>query len=166
MSNTKYEAELYIITRERVDAKGNPIGDVERINIPVHSFEVEGGANRKINLTSTDEMSISSEFEQARAHANFIFYVPPTKDFLAVKLMNLSTTNFQLFDFTFVVSAYSNGKMIKTLRIISEMASFREAPTPVGNTPPLLMVKVRLVKPDLMHGQYDPKRKIIVHQKI
>ncbi len=167
MSNMKYEAELYIITKQGTDTKGNPVGNpVERINVPVHSFEVEGGASRKINLTSTNESSISSEFEQARTHTNFIFYIPPTKDFLAVKLISLSTPNWQLFEFTFVVNTYSKGKKIQTLRITSEMASFREPPAPIGSTPPLLMAKVRLVRPELLHGQLDPKRKIIVHKKI
>jgi hypothetical protein len=163
----KYEAELYIITRgDQMNKNGNPVV-VERIDIPVHSFEVEGGANRKINLASTDEVSISSEFEQARAHTNFIFYVPPTKDFLALKLMNLSVAgNWQVFHFTFAVHVYSRGKKIQTLRIMSEMASLREPPTPIGKTPPLLMTKVRLVRPEMLHGQYDPKLKKIIHKKI
>ena len=167
MSKMKYEAELYIITREgQKDKNGNPVA-VERIDIPVHSFEVEGGANRKINLASTDEVSISSEFEQARAHTNFIFYIPPTRDFLSVKLMNLSTAgSWQLFDITFVINIYSRGKKIQTLRIMSEMASLREPPTPVGSTPPLLMAKVRLVRPEMLHGQFDPKLRKIIHKKI
>jgi hypothetical protein len=158
----KYQAELYIITREDQSKDHN----VERIDIPVHSFEVEGGANRKINLSAATEFSIASEFEQARTYTNFIFYIPPTKDFLALKLLGLSGKNFQLFEFTFVVSMYANGRKIQTLRITSEMASFREPPTPTGGKPPLLMAKVRLVRPELLHGHYEPKLKRIINQEI
>ena len=155
----KYKAELYIITR--MDQS-----NIERIDIPVHSFEVEGGANRKINLNAADDVSISSEFEQARTFGNFILYIPPTKDFLALKLLGLSGNNYELFEFTFVVSMYSSGRKIQTLRITSEMASFREPPIPIGSKPPLLMAKVRLVRPEILHGHFDPKLHRIIHQKI
>jgi hypothetical protein len=168
MSKFKYQAELYIITREQVDHKGHPVDiPIERINIPVHSFEVEGGANRKIDLTSASETSISSEFEQARIYTNFIFYIPPTKDFMVVKLINLSSgKNSQLFEFTFVVSTLSNGKVIQTLRMTAEMASFRESPSPIGSTPPLLMAKVRLVSPKLLYGHFEPKMRRLIHTEI
>ncbi len=46
MSNLKYE--LYIFTKQTTDLQGNTVGTVERLDIPVHSFEVDGGASRKI----------------------------------------------------------------------------------------------------------------------
>jgi hypothetical protein len=161
----KYKAELYIITHQQTDKDGKIIRDVERINIPLHSFEVDGGANRKIELNSADEISVSSEFEQARVHKNIIFYVPPTKDFLAVKLVDIGRTP-EWFDITLVISIFSNGKLIKALRFSSGQAWFSRTPAPEGKTPPLLKGIVRFHESQLLHGQFDPKLKKFVHRAI
>ncbi|MEW6129657.1 MAG: hypothetical protein AB1757_21635 [Acidobacteriota bacterium] len=156
----KYVSDLHIIIREQQKIP------VERWDIPVHSFEVEGGANRMINLKSTDEISISSEFEQARMHKNIIFYIPPTKDFLGVKLVGLRDNTLVLFELTFAISVYSGNRMTQMLRITSEFSSVRETPTPVGGTPPLLQTKIRLVRPQLFYGKFDTQRKKMVHKEI
>ncbi|HVE58346.1 MAG TPA: hypothetical protein VNB22_16055 [Pyrinomonadaceae bacterium] len=167
MSKTKYESELYIVTHQQLDKNGKPTGKgIDIITIPVHSFEVEGGANRKINLTSTTEGVVFSEFEQARNYQTLIFYVPPTKDFLGVKLMNLAGANWQPFDFCFTVNVFSNGKVTQYLTLSSRAASIRETPVPVGGTPALLMVKVRIVRPDLMYGHLDPKTKEMINDSM
>jgi len=167
MSKTKYESELYIVTQQQLDAKGKQtVKGTDIITIPIHSFEVEGGANRKINLTSATEGVIFSEFEQARNFQTLIFYVPPTNDFLGVKLMNLAGANWQPFDFCFTVSVVSNGKRTQTLTLSSRAASIRENPVPVGSTPALLMVKVRVVRPDLTHGHLDPKTKEMINDSM
>lgn len=111
MSNLEYKSYLIITYCPSRKSDEKP----EIISIPVHYFEVEGGASRKIDLTSTGEFSIATEFEQARIYSNFIFYIPPTKDFLAAKLINLSDTKGKHFNFSFSVSVYSEGK---TLRIV------------------------------------------------
>jgi hypothetical protein len=167
MSKTKYESELYIMTHQQLDKNGKPTGNgIDIITIPVHSFEVEGGANRKINLTSTSEGVVFSEFEQARNYKTLIFYVPPTRDFLGVKLMNLAGANWQPFDFCFTVNVYSNGKNTQSLTLSSRAASIRETPVPVGGTPALLMVKMRVVRPELTHGYLDPKTKQVVNSSM
>ena len=167
MSNMKYESELYILTKEYgyINKVINADKPTERINIPVHSFEVDGGANRKINFTSTDEMTILSEFEQARAFTNFIFYVPPTMDFLAVRLMSLEKKE-EFFEIDFIVSVYSKGRKIQTLRLSSDEVFFRETPIYIGGTPTLLMIKVHLARPKLLYGHFDPRRRKIVHKQI
>ena len=162
----KYKSQLYIITHGTHDSAGNLIGDPERLDIPVHSFEVDGGANRKINLSSTNEIAISSEFEQARINKNITFYIPPTKDFLALKLIDLRKNGPETFDITFVISMYSKGKVIQTLRISTDVAWFLRLPAPEGGTPPLLKAMVRFHSVQLLHGQYDPKRKKLVHTQI
>ncbi|MEZ5426858.1 MAG: hypothetical protein R2747_11365 [Pyrinomonadaceae bacterium] len=158
----KYQTEAYIITHDspsQADVKG------ERINIPVHSFEVNGGANRKINVHSTDEISISSEFEQARTHKNIIFYIPPTRDFLAVKLLSLRTpTTIRYFDMRLIVNVYSGGIKTQSLRLGADSAWFSKIPIPVGNTPPLLMAEVHFHSAELLHGKFDRKRRKMVHE--
>lgn len=166
MSNMKYKAELYIITHEQTDQSGKVIREVERIDIPVNSFEVDGGANRKIDLTTVDEVSVSSEFEQARSLKNIIFYIPPTKDFLALKLIDLTKNGPERFAITFVISIYSNGQLIKALRISAEHAWFTKTPAPEGKTPPLLKAWVRFNIAQLLYGQLDPKLKKLVHKEM
>jgi hypothetical protein len=163
MPKTKFEPELYITTRQRIDANGKAVAATDILLIPVHSFEVEGGANRKINLASVTEGVIFSEFEQARNYQTLIFYIPPTKDFLGVKLMNLAGKNWHPFDFIFSVSVFTDGKRTQILSLSSRGASLRETPVPVGSTPALLMLKVRVTKPDLTHGQLDPKTKEMIN---
>ena len=166
MSNMQYKSELYIITHGQTDKDGKVVREVERIDIPVHSFEVDGGANRKINLNSADEISVASEFEQARSHQNIIFYIPPTKDFLALKLVDLRKNGPEQFDMTFVISIYSKGRLIKTLRVSTSRAWFFRPPEPQGGTPPLLKAWVRFHQVKLLHGQLDASRKKIVHKEI
>jgi hypothetical protein len=161
----KYKAELYIITHQQVDKNGNATGETERINIPIHAFEVEGGANRKIVLASMDEISVTSEFEQARAYKNLIFYVPPTKDFLAVRLMEIGK-ELMHFDITFVISVFSHGKLIKALRFSPDGAWFSKTPTIEGGSPKLLKAWVRFHELQLLHGQYDSRLKKFVHRTI
>lgn len=163
MPKTKFEPELIITTHKQIDANGKATPGLDIMFIPVHSFEVEGGANRKINLNSATEGIIFSEFEQARNYKTMIFYIPPTKDFLGLKLMNLATRNWQLFDFLFTVSVLTDGKVTQTLSLSSRSASLRETPVPVGSTPALLRLKVRVKNPDMMHGQLDPKTRRMIN---
>jgi hypothetical protein len=164
MAKVEYKFELYIITHEAKDTKGNIIRDVERINIPVDSFEVDGGANRKISLTTRDEISTASEFEQARSFNNIIYYVPPTRDFLALKLVDLRKNGPEQFSMTFVISIYSNKKLTKTLRLSAESSWFFRMPEPVGGEQPVLKLWMRFRDLQLLHGNYDPKFKRVVHK--
>ena len=111
-------------------------------------------------------VALVSEFEQARNYKTMIFYIPPTKDFLALKLMNLATKNWQLFDFIFGVSIFSNGKLTQALSIISRAASLRETPVPVSGTPALMRLKVRVKNPDLSHGQFDAKTNQMINNRL
>ena len=157
MSKTKFEPTLIISTRQQTDADGKAIPAFDIIRIPVHSFEVDGGANRKIDLSMVTEGILFSEFEQARSYKKLIFYIPPTKDFMGLKLMNLATKNWHIFDLLFGVTVYTDGKQTQILSLSSRNASLRETPVPVGKTTALLRLKVRVNKPDLSHGQFDPK---------
>src|SRR5690349_797385 len=100
MSHTKYRAELHIIPHD--NGQDMP---TEKLVFPIQAFEVDGGANRKINLGSreTDEISVASEFEQARANKNLVFYIAPTPDFRAIKLIQLGHA---FFDMNFTLDIY------------------------------------------------------------
>src|SRR4051794_37406158 len=117
MAKIEYRAELVIESGQKV--AGQAQGKTETLNIPVHSFEVEGGANRKIELASLNEMALGLEFEQARIYTNFIFYIPPTRDFLIDKLINLSKPEKKGFNLSFAVGVYSEGRIVRQIEMFS-----------------------------------------------
>jgi hypothetical protein len=49
--------------------------------VTVNYFSVKGGAKRIIDLNATDDISMVSEFEQARSFKNIIFYLAPGNNF-------------------------------------------------------------------------------------
>ena len=159
MSNMKYRAELHVVPHTVSDEP------TERLVLPVRSFEVDGGANRKIDLNSTDEISVTSEFEQARANKNFIFYIPPTTDFAPLKLVGLGNP-LQFFDMNFALDIYSGHLKIQSLWIGADGAWLSPVPSPQGGTPPLLKAKVHFHDVRLLHGKYDPRRKKIVNTEM
>jgi hypothetical protein len=63
-------------------AKHKDIDSVLKGNfVQVNYFSVKGGAKRIIDLTATDDISLVSEFEQARSFKNIIFYLSPGSNF-------------------------------------------------------------------------------------
>jgi hypothetical protein len=161
MPDTKYEAELRVTYM--VEENGNQWN--EKVSTLVQSFAVDGGANRTIDLGSTNDMSISSEFEQARTHKNVTVFIPPAKDFSAAILTRLGT-QIKHFEMTFVVCKSFKGKKIETIWLMSSDTWFLRVPTPVGDTRPLLKADVRFHKADLLHGQFDRKRAKLVYKEI
>lgn len=155
MAKIRYKSELEIILSGTIKVWGSSHDLEQRISIPVHSFEVTGGTNRKINLASADEISVAMEFEQARTLKNLVFYIPPTKDFVAVKLVELANQKGREFAFTFLVGVYSETKLLRAYNIEAESARFLETPNPIGDTPPLLMAKIGMNSPDLYYGKVE-----------
>jgi hypothetical protein len=125
----------------------------------VDFFEVDGGANRKIDLDSTDEFNIGSEFEQARIYKNIIFYIRADSD--SHKLIELSKSDKKDFFMSFSASVYSEAKLIRKVEIQSSATNFAETPIPVGKTPPLLKAKMILNRITLLIGLFDEKRNVM-----
>ena len=163
MANIRYQSNLQIVNYLK-NAKLNDKPEV--FHVPVHSFEVDGGTERRIDLTSSDELTIGSEFEQARTYTNFVFYILPTKDFMAVRLMNIAQTNGKHFNLTFNVSVIADGKVIRKLNLESYAARFLEAPLYVAGEPPLLKARVRLQYIRLEHGQSNGQDNSITYKQI
>jgi hypothetical protein len=137
----------------------------EKVTVPVASFEVDGGTQRTINLASTNDVAASTEFEQARTFKNITFFITPTKDFAAAKLIGLRSPEMKFFSVTFLVCTYHRGKKIQSLQLQIEKAWFTKVPTPVGDTPPLLKADVRFHETLFLHGHLNSKGKFI-HQAI
>lgn len=94
------------------------------LEIPVYSFEVEGGANRSIVLGSTNDISITSELEQARAFKNIMLWIAPGKGFDAravTELAEMAVKDMTL-NLMFGIERYSDGKMLEGLALIDREA--------------------------------------------
>lgn len=166
MADVKYKYQLFIITQEQKDKSGRIIRRSERINIPVDFFEVDGGADRKIDVTSGDEISIGLEFEQARIYKNIVFYIPPTKDFLAVKLIDLRKNGPEQFSITFAIGVYIDGALSRSLVFSSESAWLFGHPELSDGKSPLLKMRVRFNNLLLIYGHFDPKLKRVNYKEI
>jgi len=157
MSNITYGASLLIIVRSEANPKGRP----EELRFPVGSFQVSGGAHRKIELASTNEGKIASEFEQARTYKNVILYIKPDVNYPTAGLVNLSKSGKQDFSMSLTVTVHDDsGKPVRRYDLQSSASSFAETPAPVGNTPPGLKTKLILSSPRVYHGRRDEQQGI------
>ena len=164
MPNITYGASLLIVIHHPVN--GKPDGRVETLRFPVRSFSVSGGADRRIDLTSTNESLIASEFEQARIYSNIIFFIQPSNDAPTNELINLSKSDKKNFTISFQVSVRDEAITLRMISLQSHATNFVETPVPVGGTPPLLKARFTLSSPDLAYGQRDEKLGHIVLKPI
>ena len=152
MSKITYKANLIIFIHN--SDKENSERKVEILNLPVHSFEVAGGAIGKIDVTSSDEQMIICQFEQARNYKNIIFYMKQGKDIPLNKLIGLSKSykNSYNGENSFTVSfgvSVIKGEMIMRRVSLQSTGKFSETPIPVGKAPPLLKMKLSFESPKL-----------------
>lgn len=126
---------------------------VNRLDVPINSFEVIGGTVRRININSTDDISISSELEQARSYKNINLFLPPTKDSTDMETA-LSLTDIALSDFNFgvmvAIQRCANGKLLEGLTLIDRGAKLKNRPRIVGQH--LLKVELDIPSPKLFYG--------------
>ena len=129
------------------------------------SFFVVGGASRSINEDSSD-VSISSEFEQARRFKNIVLYLPgsPGANDVRVALDLLRFANEQIrLSFSFVVRQYSGKKAIYILQISDNECTVKKPPMMIYGD--LLMVQFNLPEADITYwddGENLQDRKSVV----
>lgn len=102
-------------------------GDKEkfvRLEIPVYAFEVEGGANRSIYVSSTNDISITSEMEQARAFKNITVSISQGKNFDARAVTELTemANKEMTLNVLFGIERYSGGKMLEGIALLDRGA--------------------------------------------
>ncbi len=121
--------------------------------IPVAGFSVKGGAKRFIDLTSTDDISLVSEFEQARNFKNIVVYLPPTHNFEWLDLIEISIHHLPVY-----IVFFAQGKIGQTLTheftLSCKTAEITESPSKMTNGGKELVLKVNMVLPEtnLIHG--------------
>ena len=155
----QYKAPLEIYVHHPV--QGSTDTKLEWLQYDVHSFEVDGGAVRKIDLNSTDESVINNELEQARTYKNITLYMKSSKRSSTSKLIDLSKSSVKSFNAYFYVRVYKKSE-VKPLRVTNLIAksSFIEMPTPVGDTPPSMKIRLSLDSIELYHGVYNKQGKL------
>jgi len=108
------------------------------------SFSVMGGASRSINEDSSD-VSISSEFEQARTFKNIVLYLPGSAGAndvrVALDLMRFANEKIRL-SFSFLVRQYSGKKAIYILQLSDNECTVKKPPMMIYGD--LLMVQFNL----------------------
>ena len=129
-----------------------------KFSVSANSFSVVGGASRTINLNSTNDISITSELEQARQYKNITVFMPPSptsEDMeVAVELIDCALKKTVLI-FDFHVSKYSNGRMIEELNLVDAKATISKTPSIVANRS--LMIEVSLPSAILTDAFYGTK---------
>lgn len=124
--------------------------------VTVTSFSVKAGAKRVIDLNTADDISLVSEFEQARSFKNIALHLPPPKDFEWHHLYEIGYHGLP-FAMSFYISG-NIGKMVTHQFTLScSKAKITEQPvkgTDWGNSP-LLKVNMELPETQLIHGSYQ-----------
>ena len=154
MSDMKYEAPLDIFIHYPVN--GSSDTKIELLHYDVDSFEVDGGAVRKINLTSTEEKVIDNELEDARTFKNITFYLKSSRRASTSKLIDLAKSGVATFTTNLLVKVYkkSERKLLRVCNLIAK-SSFIESPIPVGGTPPSMKIRLSLDNIELYRGVYN-----------
>ena len=93
----------------------------------VESFAVKGGAKRLIELASTNEKSLISEFEQARSFKNLKIYLPVSEVF-SLQDLNYIAENNTIVSISLMVSELRMGIFSQTLKLTSENAKIKSKP--------------------------------------
>ena len=124
--------------------------------VAVSSFAVRGGAKRKIDLTTADDISLVSEFEQARSYKNISLFLPPARDFEWHHLYEISHHNLPLA-MTFFASGNVGSTVKHQLTLHCKNAQITEQPakgTDWSNGA-ILKVSMTLPESELIHGSYQ-----------
>lgn len=148
----QYQATLYYT----IDSNNG----VKSFTVPIVLFTVRGGANRTILLKSTNDISITSELEQARSYKNIIFGMPPSRgngDMKATIDLTEAANKKMLIYIGFNIFKYSNGKPIEGFDMRSNNARIAESPQigPRGN----LGIRVSFSDVELRRMMYNEGKK-------
>lgn len=123
--------------------------------VPVWFFKVKGGAKRVVDLTSTDDISLVSEFEQARTFKNLVLYLPPPKDFEWLDLIEIATHKLPV-SIKFIAFGQKGKTLTHSFVLASKTANITESPLKRSAEKKLVLeVKLAISDIRLIHGSHD-----------
>ena len=138
-------------------ALGGAIPKVELIglgseSVPLSYFSVAGGATRKIKLSTTDDLSLSSELEQARRFSNIRLYLSPKSVFSSGELIQIAAKNIT-FGMTVAVSCRFGKTVSQSLLFGSKDARLVEMPRKITDSQgtAYFFVNVQFTQSELVH---------------
>jgi len=128
MSKARWSGNLSYYTKDIVLKDFIPrIVDLSSSEVPVTRFSVRGGASREIELARAHDMSISSEFEQARQYKNLRLHLTPQTGFAAADLMEIALKDLK-FTMTLIVRCQVGKTVTQTVQFGSTNAKIAETP--------------------------------------
>lgn len=139
-------------------------GDEQKLirnNVPVNFFQVDGGAKRFIQISSTEDVSVIAELSEVTTLKNIILYLPPTKDGndmeTALELTNVALDKKLSLFAMLRIEKYSGGRMIEAFLMTTTGATLKQRPYVVGAQ--MLRVDLNLPAPELHRGKQSIKDK-------
>ena len=122
-------------------------------NIPVSKMAVDGGTKRMIDFSSTTDVSLVSELEQALSFKNIILYLSSTADGsdrkAAVDLISLAAGKISL-SVALIIEKKSEGKLLEGFTLIEDIAT--QMYPPVNAFENTFMVTLKLSETRLYQG--------------
>ena len=122
--------------------------------VPVNYFSVTGGAKRIIDLTTTDDISLVSEFEQARSFKNIIFYLAPGSNFEWLDFTEASIHQLPV-SIVFFVGGHIGQTVTHQFTLICRNAAILEPPAEKTDSQKggkVLKLNLALPETKLVHG--------------
>lgn len=137
-------------------AKHTNIGSILKgVFVDVSLFKVKGGAKRVVDLTSTDDISLVSELEQARTFKNLVLYLPPASDFEWLDLIEIATHKLPV-SMRFIAFGHIGNTLTQSFVLASKTASITGIPIKkISEKKLLLEVKLAISDIRLIHGSHD-----------
>lgn len=133
--------------------------EIRQYGVPVDSFSVVGGADRTIRVDSASDISITSEFEQARGYKNITLFMTSIKNPLAMEvameLVSVAREKKEIV-ISIVVEKYAKGKIIEALSLSDFKATLKRPPLVVDNH--RLMIEVNLPSANIYNGKIRDDR--------
>lgn len=123
--------------------------------VPVMSFSVKGGAKRIVVLDWAEDLSLGSEFEQARSHQNLTLHLPPSKNFEWLDFIEIAER-----DLPVAIQFGVWGEVKKTptqaIRLTCDSAKMTEKPdkSKTDGTTPVMTIRLAIPNAKLIHGSY------------
>jgi len=123
--------------------------------VPVKLFSVKGGAKRVVDFTSADDISLVSEFEQARSFKNISLFLPRTRGFEWHHLWEIAEHGLPV-SMTFFTSGNIGKTVSRQFTLVCKNAKISETPVKQQDWDKSDVLKINLTLPEtkLIHGSF------------
>lgn len=129
--------------------------ELSALFVSVSAFSVVGGAKRFIDLTSTDDISLVSELEQARTFRNLTLYLPPATNFEWLDLTEIAIHKLSV-SIKLILFGQNKSTTVQSFVLAIKGARISERPLKRTNGgKPVLEVKLTFSDVKLFHGTHE-----------